>query len=319
MIDVGEFAAGMFGPSVQGDAATCRAGIPESTRIRCSDFIFQQLDKVIAMRRLLAEFRRRPFDDLLIACFPKSGSTYLSKVLQKATGLKEAYIAEFGPQNEQDIVRRKLKRLWRRSVLQQHLKGTRTNIEYLTNFGIRPIVQTRSLFDSVISLYDHFERDSNSLPCGHICAEYWRMTFQERVDYLIAFHLPWYFNFYVSWRDAAEKLEIFPLTYEDLFADKTARLTEVLNFYHFSIGPDQLGQAIAQTASAKTRFNVGVSGRGLEMLSKQHRQVIQRQAATCRLELDAKGSIATPLLPTTAKFVPRARPVAGQSPQKAAA
>ncbi len=150
------------------------------------------------MRRLLAEIRRRPFDDLLIACFPKSGSTYLSKVLQKATGLKEDYLAEFGSQNEQDIVRRKLKRLWRRSVLQQHVKGTRTNVELLTSFGIRPIVQTRSLFDVVISLYDHFERENNSLPCGHVCADYWQMTFHERLDYLICVHLPWYFNFYLS-------------------------------------------------------------------------------------------------------------------------
>jgi hypothetical protein len=270
------------------------------------------------MRRLLAEFRRRPFDDLLIACFPKSGSTYLSKVLQKATGLKEDYIAEFGPQNEQDIVRRKLKRLWRRSVLQQHVKGTRTNVEFLTTFGIRPIVQTRSLFDVVISLYDHFERDNNSLPCGHVCADYWQMTVHDRLDYLICVHLPWYYNFYLSWRDAAHKLEIFPLTYEDLFADQTGRLTEVLNFYHFSIPPARLQAAIAQTANAKTRFNVGVSGRGARMLSKQHRQSIQRQAATCRLELDEHGSIVTGLLPATPKFVPRATSVADNSRKVAA-
>jgi LPS sulfotransferase NodH len=263
------------------------------------------------MRRLLAAFRRQPFDDLLIACFPKSGSTYLSKVLQHATGLQEAYIAEFGPQNEQDIVRRKLKRLWRRSVLQQHLKGTRTNLEYLTTFGIRPIVQTRSLFDVVISLYDHFERDSNSLPCGQISAEYWQMCFQDRLDYLICFHLPWYYNFYMSWRDAAHKTEIFPLTYEDLFADQVGRLTEVLKFYHFSRSESQIQAAIDKTANSKTRFNVGVNGRGLQMLSKRHQQSIARQAATCRLELNERGSIVTPLLPDAAQFVPRTSATVG--------
>ena len=40
---------------------------------------------------------------ILIACFPKSGSTYLSKVLQELTGYPEWYAAEPGDQNEQDF------------------------------------------------------------------------------------------------------------------------------------------------------------------------------------------------------------------------
>jgi hypothetical protein len=263
------------------------------------------LSKVIGMRRIIAAFRRRPFDDLLIACFPKSGSTYLSKLIQSITGLNEAYIAELGPQNEQDITRRKLKRLWCRSVVQQHVKGTRTNVELLNAFGIRPIVHTRSLYDVVISLYDHFERDNNSLPCGHICDDYWRMSFQERLNYLIGVHLPWYFNFFLSWRDAAHRIEILPLTYEDLFADRLGRLTDVLSFYHINVSYEQIEAAVVRTATARTRLNVGVNGRGMEMLSRRHQQLIQHQAATCRLELDETGSIVTSLLPGVAKFLPR--------------
>lgn len=269
------------------------------------------------MRRILAAFRRRPYDDLLIACFPKSGSTYLSKVLQAATGLRDDYIAEFGPQNEQDIVRRKLKRLWRRSVLQQHVKGTRTNVELMNTYGVRPVVQTRSLYDVVISLYDHFERDNNSLPCGHVATEYWHMEFQERLDYLIAVHLPWYFNFYMSWRDAAHQIEILPLTYEALFDDQVSRLTEVLNFYHFHPTPQQVRAAIASIPSEKTRFNVGVTGRGLRLLTRRHQQAIQRQAAICRLELDETGSIATGLLPEMPRFLPHPARLASELRQAA--
>ncbi len=256
------------------------------------------------MRKILAAFRRRPFNDLMIACFPKSGSTYLSKVLQAITGFPEGYLAEFGQQNEQDIVRRKLQRLWRRSVLQQHVKGTRTNIEYMTAFGIRPIVHTRSLYDVVVSLYDHYDFDNNSLPCGYVSSDYWQMTFAERIDYLIAVHLPWYFNFYTSWRDAAEQIEILPLTYESLFADPLGRLSDILDFYGIASNTVDIEAAITATASANTRLNVGVSGRGLEKLSKRHQQTILRQADACRLELNETGSLITGLLPGSRCFTP---------------
>lgn len=96
------------------------------------------------------------------------------------------------------------------------------------------------------------------------------------------------------------------------------RLTEVLNFYHFSISLSRLREAITQTASAKTRFNVGVIGRGVQMLSKRHQQAIERLAATCRLELDQRGSIATGLLAAPPTFVPRESSAAGNLRQTAA-
>ena len=46
---------------------------------------------------------RAHHEHVLIACFPKSGSTYLSKVLREMTGFKKAYVSEPGPQNEQDL------------------------------------------------------------------------------------------------------------------------------------------------------------------------------------------------------------------------
>ena len=44
-----------------------------------------------------------PRDHLLIACMPKSGSTYLHTVLREITGLGDASLGELGDQNEGDI------------------------------------------------------------------------------------------------------------------------------------------------------------------------------------------------------------------------
>lgn len=246
-------------------------------------------------RRLRALIRRRPYDDLLIACFPKSGSTLLSKLLQAASGLPEAYLAELGPQHEQDLARRKLRRHTRRSVVQQHFKATITNLELLDEFGIRPIVQTRSLFDAAVSLHDHYERDAQSLPCGILSSAYRAMNFADRIDYLICAHLPWYFNFYLSWREAAARTEIFPITYEQLTADPPGRLAAILQFYRLNVAPQRVREAVERMAAAETRRNVGVAGRGLTLLLPRHREAIRRQALTLGLDVDERGSL-TPTL-----------------------
>ncbi len=261
-------------------------------------------------RGLRALLRRRPFDDLLIACFPKSGSTYLSKLLQAATGLPEAYLAELGPQREQDLARRKLRRHARRAVAQQHFKATQDNLALLEQFGIRPIVQTRSLFDVVVSLHDHYDRDAHSLPCGVISAAYAGMKFAERMDYLIAAHLPWYFNFYLSWREAVGRVEMLPLRYEDLVADPAGQLTAALRFYRFELGSERVAAALRKAGEAETRRNVGVAGRGLKLLDPRHREAIRRQANLVRLDVDEQGS----LLPTL-----DATPRRGKLPARCAA
>jgi len=234
---------------------------------------------------------RRRHEHLLIACFPKSGSTYLSKALREMTGFRKAYVSEPGPQNEQDLCAAKLTRIRRRSVLQQHVKATRTNLELLVKLGMRPIVQTRNLFDVVVSLHDHFEPDHRSLPCGFISEDYLRMQWNERVDYLIHVHLPWYFNFVLSWREAARQIDICPITYEQLFADQPGELTRIAAFYGIRVSAQQVAEGIARAARSDTRLNVGIAGRGADMLSPRHKQAIRDLAGICRIEVSESGSI----------------------------
>jgi hypothetical protein len=240
----------------------------------------------------LLPFRRSGQKHILIACFPKSGSTYLSKVLRELTGFAKAYVSEPGAQNEQDLSARRLARVWRRSVLQQHVKATRTNLELLVRYGMQPIVQTRNLFDVVASLHDHYERDHRSLPCGYIPESYLRMGWNERVEFLIHVHLPWYFNFVLSWREAARQLEICPVTYEQLFSNQTSELLRIAAFYGLRVTAGQIAGAMALAARADTRLNVGIAGRGAELLNVEHKQAIRRLANVCRIEVDESGSIA---------------------------
>ncbi|HKD37105.1 MAG TPA: sulfotransferase domain-containing protein, partial [Pirellulales bacterium] len=210
---------------------------------------------------------KKSCDHLFIACMPKSGSTYLSTVLQEVTGFPASYVSEWGEQNEGDICERRLRRLKRRSVIQQHIKCTQTNLKWMVKYGVRPIVLTRSLFDVVPSMHDHLVQKQGGLTCGYVRREFWTLCWSDRCDYLIQTHLPWYFNFLLSWRDAAEQLAICPMSYEQLFADQVASLTIILDFHQIRASQDQLAAAIARAPAHNTRFNVGVSGRGSRTLT----------------------------------------------------
>ena len=244
-------------------------------------------------------FRPKSPEHILIACFPKSGSTYLSKVLRETTGLAKAYVSEPGPQNEQDIAAGRLRRVRRRSVLQQHVKATRDNLELLVEHNMRPIVQTRNLFDVVASLHDHFQRDHRSLPCGYISEDYLRMPRGERLEYLIHIHLPWYFNFALSWREAARRISVCAITYEQLFSDQPAALQRITAFYGLHVTTGQIVEAISRASKCDTRLNVGVIGRGAEMLTEGHKQAIRRLALVCGLDVSSSGAIVS-LLPQRA-------------------
>jgi hypothetical protein len=227
---------------------------------------------------------------ILIACFPKSGSTYLSKVLQELTGYPKWYAADPGAQKEQDLSERRLHRPRRASVIQQHMKATHSNLELLEWYRMRPIVQTRNLFDTVASLHDHFEAHRASLSSGYISEDYLRMPWQERVDYLIHLHLPWYFNFLLSWREAAERLDICAVTYEEFFANQERELSRIADFYGIRASGDQIATAMSRAAACDTRFNVGISGRGAEMLTEDHKRDIYRMADSCHVEVDQSGN-----------------------------
>jgi hypothetical protein len=228
---------------------------------------------------------------LLVACFPKSGSTYLTKALALATGLPLRHVSAAFGHNEQDILERRLQRLTRRSVIQQHIKGTDNNVALLQSHGVRPVVLVRNIFDTLVSLDDHLRQEDHRAPTGYVHRQCWQMDFEDRLDYLIQVHLPWYFNFFVSWREAADRIQILWMTYERLFDDVPHALAEVLTFHGLSVGHERLTQVADTLRDADTRFNKGVCGRGDDLLSEAHKDAIRRLAAVWQLDTGALALI----------------------------
>jgi len=212
---------------------------------------------------------------IFVACFQKSGSTYLTELLSEITGFPSRALVEAYGHNDQDVHAYALEDVQRKnSVTQQHAKGTANNVELLKRYGIKPVVLVRDIFDVTVSLYDHIEKGRHRVPTGYVHREYWNLSREQKLLYLVRVHLPWYFNFFVSWREASHEMQVLWLTYEELFADQLATVSRVLGFYGLAADQATIQEAIrATTAGRSTRFNVGVAGRG-QGLSEAHKQAI---------------------------------------------
>ncbi|MDB5799576.1 MAG: sulfotransferase family protein [Rhodocyclales bacterium] len=214
---------------------------------------------------------------LLIACMPKSGSTWLTAVLEEQLGLhpRRAYLE--ADRNEQEIDPIALFQSWgeRTLFVQQHIRYARISHRILKAFSTKIVVLTRRLDDVVVSLCDHVENESAEAAMFYMEREwYMGKTREQRIDFIIDHAMPWYINFYLGWQQAIKhsKQDILFVCYEDLIADSAACVERIAEFYG---SPLHDLTAINLDRRAGTRFNQGRVGRGKEILTLAQRKKLR--------------------------------------------
>ena len=222
---------------------------------------------------------------LFIACMPKSGSSFLKTALCALTGYPECGLTYSYMQNEQELyLPQVLDTATKAIVTQQHCRATEANLQIMQGFGIRPIVLIRDLPDILSSLYDFYEAGATS---NTFFAPYWpNLSPSERVDLIVDHVVPWYLAFYASWvaAERAGRLEMLWMRYQDMIADKPAALARVARFYGIDAPPVKVASSIAAAEGDRgaTRFNKGVVGRGLALLTAEQRARMVRLASAYR-------------------------------------
>jgi len=218
--------------------------------------------------------------NILLSCFPKSGSSHVADVLSRVTGFPKIGAVQFYGQNEQDLYEPALRVLaTTSSVTQQHVKGTNVNVDLMQRYGIRPVILVRNVFDALVSLHDHFERENFDTPVGFVHREYRTMSFEDRLRFLVHLHLPWYLHFVMSWREAAERLQVLWTSYEEVFADQEAGVRRILDFYGLDATQEDIRRAIS-AAGRGPRFNVGLTGRGQRLMPPDAQQAARQIAGS---------------------------------------
>lgn len=223
-----------------------------------------------------------PGTHALIACMPKSGSSFLKEALHSLTGWPEADLCFAFFQNEQDLYLPNLVAVDTfDTVTQQHCRATLANILLLQGFEIRPIVLVRNLADIVVSLVDFYDTGA---AFNTFFADGWpTLSADAKRDVVVDHVMPWYVAFYASWQRAAtaKQLDCLFVRYEDMIADKAGTLRHISDFLGLGKTADDCEAAVAKAEgdTSRTRFNRGVAGRGAQALSAEQMARLRRLIA----------------------------------------
>lgn len=209
---------------------------------------------------------------LFLTAAPKSGSTYLSKLLAKVFDLPLRDACGTWGYLEQQIYPPRLIPFVNQDGLvgNQHLRGSPESIEWLNLFGFQTIILYRDLADSVVSIKDHQLKNGHLGSLGFINREMLTgMTDSQHIDYIITEVMPWYVAFFSSWKYFSHTMAPAPiwLNYRDLISSPHDVINQVAATLGSSVEASKIDEAIAQVQGKAIRFNVGKSGRGREQLS----------------------------------------------------
>ncbi|WP_183094893.1 sulfotransferase [Nocardioides stalactiti] len=217
---------------------------------------------------------------VLVACMPKSGSTFLSAALSQLPGFRREHIVPSYKRREQEIGINELQRAFdatqtlrkafdaglfktedrpRGFVAQNHIRHTAETQALIDAYAIVPVCLVRNIFDIVVSLRDHVTHSSVFTPTAYVDETMVDWEPERMYEFLVDMAVPWYIHFYVSWFKAENRIMV---TYEDLVADPHAQLREILRFGKLGWNNEMIAQALEDVAGVNMRKNVGKAGRG---------------------------------------------------------
>lgn len=201
---------------------------------------------------------------VLLACMPKSGSSFFASAIGEIDGFRVASVVQDYDRNEQELSELALLRFHGVNyVTQNHIRYSRAVARLSSAFNLQPVVLTRNIFDVIVSMRDHIRRVSRVWPLAYV-PETLLSQNDEMIDRFIAdLMVPWYLNFYFSWTLCPGALW---LDYESITTDPLEAMRQVAAHIELSVDDGALERALhdVRAVPLKTR-NKGISGRGREL------------------------------------------------------
>ncbi|MCB0747873.1 MAG: sulfotransferase domain-containing protein, partial [Ignavibacteriae bacterium] len=179
-------------------------------------------------RRYLIFARNRNSKIVLISSVPKTGSTYLSKLLAKSLGFKYSSLVSNFNQIEHDLYEPGIIDNFGKGIIaHQHMRAADVNVEFILKYKIPTIVLIRNIYDTIVSIYDHTHNETFLWPMCHLNSQFFTKTTEEKYDIIIDSFTPWILNFYNSWQDFATQGQAIIIKYESLINNKANTLKEI--------------------------------------------------------------------------------------------
>ena len=261
-----------------------------SNKIEFENKSRNELENNINLSLLRIKAKKDVSKKIIVFCQPKSGSTFLTNLIAKSMNLDIQNLNTFAysPTNfgingrNQELCEFALiKSIFNSSkkggfVAQHHTKANMFLINQINYFKFKPIILTRNIFDSLVSLDDyiilgHRHANENKYPIFFINGNeivpqnYMEFDFEKRLDFLTKFYGTWYVQFYLTWKRMANTVNdgVCWITYENAILNKKKLEINISNFLNLNKSEiSNLGHIFNNPKSIHTRFNKGVSGRG---------------------------------------------------------
>ena len=214
---------------------------------------------------------------ILIACTPKSGSTFLWTILSQIPAYKKVSLIPGSDRRENELCKEKLIVNHRLNyVARLHIRYSQPTRELMESFYLRPVVCVRNIYDSVISLKDHIFKQRPALSMiNSVDKDFKNWDSAKQDEFIVDLAIPWYINFFVSWSECHNKALV---TYEELNRDSLCTVKRLLSELGISASNETIGEYIKAAEKTDTLKNVATVGRG-EALSQYLKNRMRRFAS----------------------------------------
>jgi hypothetical protein len=214
---------------------------------------------------------------------PKSGSTWLTTILKELLHWNVSPLIPSYDRREQEISEFNLVYPAMNNFVfspHQHCRYSEATNKIIEKMNIKPILQYRNIFDTVISFSDHCNGGELNFPMAYMDKMNWeRLDQNKKMDFIIDMIIPWYFNFYAGWfsSDLIKSEKILLISYEELVSDPFHQIKRIIQWIGIEKTDDEINVSIVSSMNNKTRKNVGILGRGT-ILSFDQKQRIRTMA-----------------------------------------
>lgn len=219
---------------------------------------------------------------VLIACFPKSASSFLQNCIALLGDYTTDHLCNGHMRQEQDLYApAMLDNAFRNVVTHQHVRATDANLDLLQTMKGKTIVTVRNLADVVVSFRDHCVKKTVEFSMAYVDESFRDLPKELQYDMVIDLIVPWYIYFYVSWKKAEKEVPLLWVTYEDMVADKVGTIRDICEYTGIRCTDDEIRDAIKTIEGDrdKSNYNKGVAGRGSTELSDAQKLRLERLAS----------------------------------------
>ena len=224
------------------------------------------IKKAVAKARWAAGKRQ-----ILLACMPKSGSTFISNKLSAPSGFLKASYGIDCHQSEQEInefivIGKMLANPGKNLVSQMHIRLSQPTYEIICRQRIQTIVLRRNLKDVLLSMSEFIMDPRNTgYPMAFVDKDIihrLKESDMSALEFTTGLFGSWYVSFHLSWQ---KMMHFFPdslkpvcIQYDDFFSNPQKELADIFCALGFS--EIDIDEALSDKRS--TLLNKGVSGRG---------------------------------------------------------